>query len=303
MKDDRLVEMRVFRAIVENEGFTAAAHALGVSQPFVSRTLGRLEQRLGQKLVQRSTRGLRMTDEGERYLAAALQIFSALDSAEGAFSSTEAEAAGDLRVSAPLAFGIDQIVPILPKFLASHEHLKLHLSLTDTVVSLMDDHVDVAIRMGDLPSSALVKRKLCNLQRVVVASPLYIQVHGEPGHPLDLTQHNCLEWQGEHDRLNHWPFKNAEDTAPFVARGNFRSSNGLTMFAMCVAGVGIMRMAEHLALPAIRNGTLVRLLEHYKPIDMTAIHAVYPPERRAIPRVRYFVEYLAAHFQTPPWLN
>jgi DNA-binding transcriptional LysR family regulator len=302
MKDDRLLEMRVFRAIVENGGFTAGAHALGVSQPFASRSLARLEERIGVKLVHRSTRGLRLTEEGERYLAAGASIMAALDEAEGALSASKAEAVGDLRISAPIAFGIDQIVPRLPEFMRLHPQIKIHISLTDSLVSLIDDHIDLAIRMGRLQSSSLVSRKLCDLQRLIVAAPSYVARFGAPATPQDLAAHNCLEWQGDHDQLNHWKFKIDGAEVEFIAQGNFRSSNGLTLFAMCTEGVGIMRMAEHMALPAIRAGRLVRLLAAFEPRDQTAIHALYRPERRLLPRVRNFVDYLAALFQQPPWL-
>jgi len=300
MKDNRLLEMRVFRAVAESGGFTAAAHGLGVSQPFVSRALAQLERRLGVKLVQRSTRGLRLTQEGERYLAASRRIMAEIDEAEGALAAAAGQAEGLLRISAPIAFGMDQIAPCLPRFMLENPGIKIHLSLTDTIVSLIDDKIDIAVRMGMLPDSGLASRRLCGLQRLIVAAPSYLAKHGALERPADLAAHHCLEWQGEHDRLNHWPFT---DGTAFTARGTFCSSNGLAMFAMCVDGVGIMRMAEHLALPAIRDGRLVHLLADYEPRDQTAIHAVFRPELKSLARVRAFVSYLVARFETPPWAH
>lgn len=300
MKDDRLLEMRVFRAVAESGGFTAAAHVLGVSQPFVSRVLAQLERRLGVKLVQRSTRGLRLTAEGDSYLASGRQIMTAIDAAEGALAAAAAQAEGVLRISAPIAFGMDQIAPCLPEFMAANPRIRVHLSLTDTIVSLIDDQIDVAVRMGMLPDSGLASRRLCGLQRMVVAAPSYLAKAGAPASPAELAAHRCLEWQGEHDRLNHWQFNNG---TVFTARGNFCSSNGLAMFAMCVEGAGIMRMAEHLALPAIRAGRLVRLLAEFEPRDQAAIHTVFRPELKAVARVRAFVGYLAARFEHPPWAH
>lgn len=299
MRDDRLLEMRVFRAVAETGGFTAAAHLLGVSQPFVSQSITSLERRLGVQLLHRSTRTQRLTSEGESYLASCKRIIEEIDQAEGQIRSPEP--AGDLRVSAPLAFGMDQVVPQLPLFLEAHPKIMMHLSLSDSLVNLLEDNFDVAIRMGRLQDSALMSRKLCNLQRIVVAAPKYLAVHGTPVTPQGLDRHNCLMWQAPMDRLNRWPFVINGKREEIPIRGNFRSSDGTTLFQLCTAGVGIMRLAEHLALPAIKSGTLVPLLSDYQAEDDTAIHALFLPERKLIPRVRAFVDYLVDVFQAPPW--
>ncbi len=301
MRDDRLIEMRVMRAIIENNGFTAAAHALNVSQPFISRTISRLERRLGLKLLHRSTRGRRLTAEGDQYLSSAERILVALHEAEGALSFPQAKPTGDVRVSAPVAFGIDRIVPLLPDFLSENPDVKLHLSLTDTIVNLIDENVDVAIRLGHLEDSTLIARRLCALRRVLVAAPSYLARLGAPENPHDLSKHNCLEWQGKHAHLNHWSFQMKGEVVEIVARGNFRSSDGLTLFQMCIAGVGIMRLAEHLAVPAILSGQLERLLPQYEPVSEAAIHAVYLPERRLLPRVRSLVDYLVQSLNGKSW--
>jgi DNA-binding transcriptional LysR family regulator len=300
MKDKRLLQMQVFRAVVEHDGFTAAAYALESSQPFISRTIAQLERRLGAKLIHRNTRRHRLTEEGERYLATCREILGALDDAENTFAGHSIPA-GDLRVSAPLAFGADQVLPLLPTFLAAHPSVKVHLSLSDAIVSLIDDNVDVAVRMGRLPDSQLRARKLCDLRRVIVAAPSYIERHGAPPTPEALKEHNCLEWHGAHEHLNRWPYRIRGERHEHVAAGNFRSSNGLSLAEMCYRGVGVMRMAEHLALPAIRKGHLVRLLGEFEDHDDTAIHAVYLPERRLSARVRVFIDYLADAFRGPPW--
>jgi DNA-binding transcriptional LysR family regulator len=163
------------------------------------------------------------------------------------------------------------------------------------------DGVDVAIRMGRLRDSSLKARKLCDLQRVVVAAPAYVNRSGLPETPEALRDHNCLEWHGLHEHLNRWPFRLDNGRQKVVASGNFRSSNGLSLAEMCFAGVGVMRMAEHLALPAIREGRLIRLLTNYEDRDGTAIHAVYLAERRLSPRIRCFIDHLAEAFRDPPW--
>lgn len=299
VRDDRLVEMRVFKAVVESGGFTAAAHVLGVSQPFVSQTLRSLERRLGVPLLHRSTRTQRLTDEGRRFLAAARELLDAVEQAESRVGSSEP--AGVLRVSAPRAFGVDQVVPVVPAFLAAHPRVEMRLSLSDTLVNLIEDDIDVAVRMGRLADSSLASRKLCDLQRIVVASPGYIAAHGEPATPAELERHNCLMWQGALDHLNRWPFLVDGERVEVAVRGNFRSGDGTTLFQLCTAGAGVMRLAEHLALPAIRGGRLVALLAPWLARDDTAIHAVFLAQHQPVPRVRAFVDHLVEVFRQPPW--
>lgn len=299
MKDDRLIEMRVFQAVVEAGGFTAAAHVLGVSQPFVSQSVRNLEQRLNVQLLHRSTRTQRLTPEGESFLASCRTVLASIEQAETQLRS--AEPAGDLRISAPRAFGADQIVPLLPGYLAAHPRVRLHLSLSDVLANLIEDNIDVAIRMGRLQDSSLMSRRLCKLQRIVVAAPAYVERHGAPVTPQDLHRHNCLMWEGPLDHLNHWPFLIGDRLQEVAISGSFRTSDGTALFQLCTAGVGIMRLAEHLALPALRGGQLVQLLPQYQAQDDTAIHAVFLPERQLVSRIRSFVNHLVEAFREPPW--
>lgn len=301
MKDDRLLEMRVFRAVVEAGGFTAASHVLDVSQSFVSQTINNLERRLGVSLLQRSTRVQRLTDEGARFLELSRSMIDGLDEGERAISSPQAQFTGVLRVSAPLAFGLDQIVPRVPSFMARHPQLEVRLALSDLVANLIEENLDVAIRMGRLQDSSLVGYKLCRLARVVVASPGYVAIHGQPQSPDELVRHNCLLWQGPQDHLNRWPFLIDGKPRELEVQGSFRCDNGLTLFQLCTAGLGIMRCAEHLAVPAIRSGTLIELLTDYRWADDMAIHAVVLQSRRNVPRIRAFIDYLTEQFGSPSW--
>ncbi|NML19111.1 LysR family transcriptional regulator [Azohydromonas caseinilytica] len=299
MKDNRLVEMRVFRAVAEAGGFTAAAQLLGVSQPFVSQTLTALERRLGVQLLHRSTRTQRLTAEGQAFLAACRRVMEEIDLAEAEVASPEP--AGELRVTVPRAFGSDQIVPRLPQFMATYPAISVQVQLSDSVTNLLEENFDVAIRMGRLQDSSLMSRRLCALQRIVVASPGYIDRHGPPVTPQGLERHNCLMWMPPAEHLNRWPFMINGQRQDLAVKGSFRSSDGTALFQMCVAGVGVMRLAEHLALPALRSGQLVPLLADYQAADDTAIHAVFLPERRLVPRVRAFVDYFTQAFSAPPW--
>ena len=299
MKDNRLVEMRVFRAVAEAGGFTAAAQMLGVSQPFVSQTLTALERRLGVQLLHRSTRTQRLTAEGQAFLAACRRVMEEIDLAEAQVASPEP--AGELRVTVPRAFGSDQIVPRLPHFMAAYPGISVQLQLSDSVANLLEENLDVAIRMGRLQDSSLMSRRLCALQRIVVASPAYVARHGPPVTPQGLERHNCLMWLPPAEHLNRWPFMVNGQRQEIAVQGSFRSGDGTALFQMCVAGTGVMRLAEHLALPALRQGQLLRLLADYEAADDTAIHAVFLAERRLVPRIRAFVDYFTSAFATPPW--
>lgn len=301
MKDDRLLAMRVFLSVVETGGFTSAAHLLEVSQPFVSQTISRLEDRLGTRLLHRSTRGQRLTREGQQFVDACRRAVDAVDAAEAEIQGLRGKVSGDLRVTAPLAFGLDQLVPILPEFQAAHPGIRLNLSLDDDSANLIEDQIDVAIRMGRLRDSSLVSRKLCNLQRVVVASPDFVAQHGQPSVPAELEDYNCLLWEGARDHLNRWPFVVDGAGVNVAVSGNFRSNNGMSLYSMCLAGSGIMRLAEHLARPALDRGELVPVLEDYQAVDDSAFYLVFLPERDLLPRIRVFVDFLVEHYRTPPW--
>jgi len=301
MRDNRLLEMRIFRAVVEAGGFTPAAHTLGIGQSYASRTVTKLETRLGVKLLHRSTRGNRVTDEGRQYYAACCRILESIETAEAQLTESTGQVAGDLRVSAPIAFGSDQITPILPQYMAAHPLLDIHFSMTDRLVNLIDDNVDVAIRMGRLQDSSLVARKLCDLQRIVVAAPAYIEAHGAPRRPKDLNGHDCLMWTGSQAHLNRWRFVDGGRAQDVAVSGRFHGDNGMALFQLCLAGMGVLRVAEHWALPAIARGDLVPLLADFQADDDAAIHAVFLPDRQVLPKLRSFVDFLVDSFATPPW--
>jgi len=303
MKDGRLTDMQVFKMVVETGGFTSAAHALGVSQSFVSQTVLNIEGRLGARLLNRSTREQRLSESGERYFEHCKRIIRQIDEEEAQFTSSTLKIDGELRITAPLSFGLDQIVPRLPMFQAMHPGLKVSLSLSDSLTNLIEENVDVAIRMGKLQDSSLISRKLCDLQRVVVASPDYVAKRGLPAHPRDLLEHDCLLWDEAHKHLNRWPFLVDGELQHVAVDGIFRSNNGQTLLAQCLAGVGIARGAEHVLLPAIHEKRLVRLLVANEPRDNTAIYVVYLADRKSAPKVRAYADYLIEWFREPPWLE
>ncbi|SDU14106.1 LysR family transcriptional regulator [Stappia sp. ES.058] len=301
MRDDRLLEMRVFQAVVETGAFTSAAHSLGASQPFISQTIQRLETRLGAKLLHRTTRGHRVTAEGERFLEVARRVIDTLQEAEIDWQTSGTQIEGQLRVSAPIAFGLDRITPLMPEFLARHPGLSLDLRLTDDTENLIDDQIDVAIRMGKLPASSLMHRRLCRLQRAVVAAPALLEAFGVPQTPADLERMPCVAWDGSREHLNRWKFSVDGKVVTFRAESRFKSNQGMSLYQMCLAGSGVMRIAEHLARPAIADGRLVQLLADCTAVDDSAIYAVFLPDRHMVPRIRHFIDFLVEAFKAPSW--
>ncbi|CUH61581.1 LysR family transcriptional regulator [Thalassobacter stenotrophicus] len=301
MKDDRLLEMRVYQAVVATGAFTAAAHSLGVSQPFVSQTIQRLEKRLGVKLMHRTTRGHRLTPDGERFLDVARRVLDAVEAAESDWQISDAQVDGLLRVSVPIAFGLDRITSVIPGFLERHPKLSLEMRLTDDSERLIDDQIDVAIRMGTLSDSSLMHRRLCGLQRIVVATPALVARHGLPTRPADLAAFPCLAWDGGRAHLNRWRFIEDGKDVIFQAESRFRSNQGMSLYQMCLVGMGAMRAAEHLARPAIADGRLVQLLPDHTALDDTAIYAVFLPDRHMVPRIRSFIDFMVDTFRSPDW--
>lgn len=301
MKDERLIAMRVFEAVVEAGGFTAAARTLGVSQPFVSQTIQRLEKRLKTRLLHRTTRGHYLTPEGEAYLEGCRVAIASVESADALLQAGDDQIRGHLRISAPLAFGLDRVTPLVPTFLNRYPGISLDLMLTDDSVNLVEERVDVAIRMGHLADSSLLSRRLCQLTRVVVAAPRLIDRYGMPKVPQDLMRFPSLSWDGARDHLNRWSFVVDGQIHTYYADGRFRGNAGMALFQMCKDGFGIMRCAEHLARPAIHTGELVPLLENLQSPDDSAFHAVFLPDRNLLPRIRVFIDFMVDAFRIPDW--
>jgi len=301
MSNDRLRQMEAFCAVVDAGGFAAAAKRLSLSQSAISKALSALEQRLGVSLLNRTTRGQSISLEGERYLANCRQVLELIESSEDDLTAKKTGAFGLLKISVPVSFGLDQISPILPIFLAENPGVKIELSVTDRIENLIDGKIDVAIRMGELEDSSLISRKLCGLDRIIVASPSYLNNKAAPMHPEELSRHNCLLWKGNAHHLNKWPFFEGSSHLAVRIDGNFLSNNGMALVAACLDGVGIMRMAEHVAAPLLRSGKLVQLLADYQRPDNQEIHIVFQRKKQNLTRVRNFVDFCVKEFQTLSW--
>lgn len=302
MTPEQLREMTVFAAVVEANGFAAAAQELGLSKASVSRLLQRLEDRLGARLLNRTTRRLSLTEAGRSFYEGCQRMLAEAEGAEAAVTALTAQPRGTLRLAVPMSFGVGQLGPHLAGFLAACPELTLDVVLGDRVVDLVEEGFDAAIRIGRLADSALVVRRLASATRMVVASPAYLRVRGLPLEPADLAGHDCLHYSYFRGGRT-WRFRHADGrTAEVRIRGRLEMNNGDALISVAAAGYGIAAMPSFIAGPALAAGRLVRLMPGWVDAEDTAIHLVYPARRNLLPKVRAFVDYLAAAIgDPPPW--
>ncbi|RUW47987.1 LysR family transcriptional regulator, partial [Mesorhizobium sp. M8A.F.Ca.ET.021.01.1.1] len=259
----------------------------------VSKLIARLEARLGARLVSRSTRKLLLTPEGAAFYESGLRILADMAAAERE-AAAGAAPRGRLRVNTYVPFGVHRLIPLLPRFLERYPEISVDLVLTDSVIDLMAERADVAIRAGPLGESRLVARKLGQSPVVLVAAPSYLEPHGTPLTPADLDTHNRMGF-GFVRHIDGWPFLDAQGNAVMIPiTGNALVSDGEAMRLMTLAGVGISRLARWHVAADIAAGRLVPLLEDFNPGDEEATHAVYVGQGRHLPaRVRAFLDFLA----------
>lgn len=292
----------IFAKVVEEESFSAAARAMRLTPSAVSKQISRLEDRLGARLLNRTTRRLSTTEEGAAFYQSCVRILDEIEEAETAVSRLHAAPRGTLRVNCGVAFGRHQITPLVPEFLARYPELSMEITQTDALVDLVEEGADVAVRFGYLRDSSMVARQLAISRRAICCSPGYLERHGVPESPRDLANHNCIVFSAS-AHLNDWTFRMEDGSEfPFRAEGNFMANNGETVFEMVTAGLGIARLAEFLVAPAARKGQLVRILKPYYRDLEVPINAVYPTRRHLSPKVRAFVDFLVEKFNpVPPW--
>ena len=288
---DRAREMEVFSSVAQSGSFSAAGRALGRTPSAVSRTIDRIEARLGVRLMLRTTRVLTLTAEGQTYLGAARRILADLDDAEQSIADQGAPR-GRVRVSAALAHGRMSVVPLLGAFVRLYPHILVDISLTDAVVDVAAGQADVAIRFGKLPDSPLTARRLGETGRTVVASPDYLARRGTPRVPEDLHDHDCLNFNFRRAEPV-WPFRRDGRDYALTVSGPVEANNGETLTQLALAGVGVTRVGNFSVADAIDDGRLVPLLEDFNPGDREPIHAVFVGGANMPARVRVFVDFLA----------
>ncbi|MBC8337341.1 MAG: LysR family transcriptional regulator [Rhodospirillales bacterium] len=293
--------MAVFVRVAETGNFSATARALKLTPSAVSKLIGRLEDRLGARLLHRTTRRVSLTEEGRTYYQSCLPILEAIDEAEQAINELHEEPRGLLKVNASTYFAREHIEPLIPDFLARHPELRIQLTLTDQFVDLIEQEVDVAIRIGQLPDSSLIARKLGPVRRMVVGTPSYLETHGIPRTPDDLKNHNCIILSTA-TSLNQWEFKGPDGPRRIEVRGNFETNNAVALHNAAIAGIGLIRAGNFTLAADIRAGRLVPVLADYETTTETNVYAVYPHSRHLSPKVRAFVDMLVDAFHpVAPW--
>ncbi len=287
---DSLKEMQAFVAVVDAGSFVGAADVLDVSKTAVSRLIGDLETRLGVRLLQRTTRKLSLTQEGEIFQQRCRDLLANLDEAEAEITVHAGEAAGQVRINAPVSFGLTHLAPLWPTFMAAHPKVTLDITLTDRLVDLVDEGYDLAVRIGRLRSSSLVSRQLMSTRLVLCASPEYLRLHGTLGQPSDLTGHTIIAYtllsMGE-----QWDFDGPDGTVGVRVAPRMRSNSGDTCCAAALQHGGIVLQPTFLVDSALRAGTLVEVLPDYRSIEL-GVYAVYPNRKYLPPKVRVLVDFL-----------
>ena len=293
-------EMRAFVRSVELGGFSAAARDLDLTPSALSKLVTRLEDRLGVRLMNRTTRKLALTAEGEAYFASAKRILIEIEDAETEVTRFAKCPKGLLRINAGVAFGLHQLAPALPRFLERYPEIEVEIVITDRVIDLMEEGADIAIRSGLLRDSSLTARKICDLQRVICASPGYLKKHGIPRSPLDLLHHNCLSISAA-PQLRRWPFTTKNGIETVEVKGNVSANNAETLLQLAATGVGIIRLADVIVSDGIRAGWLTPILTEVHQREPLPLSAVYLPGKHKSPRVAAFVNFLVESFSGAPW--
>lgn len=298
--DNRAGEMETFIKVVEHGSFSMAGRDLHMSPSAVSKLVTRIEDRLGTRLIVRSTRQLQLTPEGELYLHRARTILDQIDETDrliagGGYGAPR----GRLCINASVAFSEVFIVPILPDFLREYPDIEVDLTQTDGIVDLLEERADIAIRSGGLPDSNLMARKLLETKRMIVAAPSYLEEFGTPESPSDLSNHNCLRFNFIKGR-NFWPFMDPETGRQFdqTIKGEFLGNSGPLVKAMTVAGIGIARIGAFHVRKEIKRGELVEILPEWTSTDMETVHAVWAGHEHLATRIRAFIDFLAKNMKT-----
>lgn len=294
--DNRAGEMQVFLRVVEAGSFSEAARALLMTPSTVSKLIGRTEARLGVRLLERSTRRLSLTTEGQIYYERSLALLNELDDLEKGLSQGAAIAGGTIRVNASVALGVIGLEPLLPDFWEAHPQIIVDLSLSDEMVDLYLDRTDVAFRVGPLPDSTMMARRIGTARRKIVASPAYLQRHGTPRSVGDLANHNCLGFNFRRV-APVWPLKESGRIVDRAVNGSLLANNGETIRRMALAGVGLARIGDYHARADLAAGRLIEILADAVEGDEEQINAVYLGGARLPQRVRVFLDFIVPRLQ------
>ena len=284
--------------MIESGSFSKAADRLGVSKSAVSMQVAKLEDRLGARLLNRTTRQLSLTEVGARLFERAQRIIEEAEAAEAEAGSMQTHPTGTLRITTGVSFGQDHLACMLPDFLSQYPTLSVDLVLNDRFVDLVEEGYDIAIRVGSLPDSAMRARRLAGARVLTVASPEYLERAGTPEHPRDLTEHDCL---GYAYLGTGWVWRfGARDTVVDVRiEPRLQSNNGSALLAAACGGLGVVMLPTFIMSERLRDGSVVPILPGFEP-DPIGVYAVYPPGRPVAAKVRAFIDYLVRRLEGEP---
>ena len=297
---DRLKQIESFVAVSTKGSLTAAALAEGVAPAVIGRRIDALEERLGVKLLVRTTRRITLTHEGSAFLEDCQRLLSDLANAEASVTAGGVKASGHLRITAPAGFGRRHVAPLVPAFLAQHPEVSLSLNLSDRVVDIVNEGFDCAIRVGDLPDSSLVSLRLADNRRLCVAAPDYLARAGTPASPADLTKHQCLTLSSDASQTRGWAFLVDGQVTHLRPGGRLDCSDGQVLHRWCVQGLGIAWRSTWEVEGDIAAGRLVSLLEDFA-APPNGIYAVFPQRRHLPLRVRLWIDYVKHSFGDPAY--
>ncbi len=294
----KLKQLESFVSVVARGSLTAAARAEGVAPAIMGRRLDALEERLGVKLLVRTTRSLTLTHEGSAFLEDCQRLLADLANAEASVSAGGVKASGHLRITAPAGFGRRHVAPLVPRFRALHADVTISLNLSDRVVDLAGEGFDCAVRVGDLPDSSLISVRMADNRRLCVATPAYLAARGTPQHPGELARFDCLTLSSDASQTRGWAFQ--VDGAPTYLKpgGPLDCSDGQVLHDWCLAGYGIAWRSTWEVESEIAAGRLVSVLEHFA-APPNGIYAVFPQRKHLPLRVRLWIDFFKLHYSQP----
>jgi len=288
---DKLKQIESFVSVAVKGSLTSAAHAEGVAPAVIGRRIDALEQRLGVKLFVRTTRKITLTHEGSAFLEACQRLLSDLANAEASVSAGSVNASGHLRVTAPAGFGRRHVAPLVPRFISRHPEVHVSLNLSDRVVDIVNEGVDCAVRVGDLPDSSLVSVRLADNWRWCVATPAYLKRAGTPLHPNDLARHECLTLSSDASQSRGWAFKIDGALTHLRPSGRVDCSDGQVLHDWCLQGLGIAWRSTWEVEHEVASGQLVAVLQDFA-APPNGIYAVFPHAKHLALRVRLWIDLL-----------
>ncbi len=296
---DRYQEMQVFAAVVDGGSFVNAADALKMSKAAVSRHVAELEARLGVRLLNRTTRKLSLTGEGQTFHARCTSLLADIAEAEAEITARSGHASGLLRINVPVTFGLMHLARLWPAFMAQQPQVELDITLADRLVDLVEEGFDMAVRIARLPSSSLISRKLASTRLVLCASPAYLAQSPALGHPRDIARHRVLAYTLL-STGDDWQFEGPDGPVAVRIKPRLRSNSGDTCRAAALQDQGLILQPSFLIDAELRSGALTEVLPEYRALDL-GIYAAYPSRRHVSPKVRLLIDYLAAALSTVPW--